>query len=93
MNFAEIETAKRLGLSFILIVLNDSMLKLEVQQMNKRFGENYGVTFQNPDFVQLASSFGIQGTRAGNLAEFENIFKETMQSPKGIVLIDVILQE
>ncbi|MFL6557111.1 MAG: acetolactate synthase large subunit, partial [Bacillus sp. (in: firmicutes)] len=43
MNFAEIETARRLGLSFIIIVLNDSMLKLEVQQMNKMFGENYGV--------------------------------------------------
>ena len=61
MNFAEIETAKRLGLSFIIIVLNDSMLKLEVQQMQKLFGDSYGVTFQNPDFVQLAASFGIKG--------------------------------
>jgi acetolactate synthase-1/2/3 large subunit len=40
MNFAEIETAKRLGLSFIMIVLNDFKLKLEVQQMNKKFGHN-----------------------------------------------------
>ena len=48
MNFAEIETAKRLGLSFTIIVLNNSMLKLEVQQMDKLFGESYGVTFENP---------------------------------------------
>ena len=46
MNFAEIETAKRLGLSFVIIVINDSMLKLEVQQMTKLFGESYGVTFR-----------------------------------------------
>jgi acetolactate synthase-1/2/3 large subunit len=91
MNFAEIETAKRLGLSFIIIVLNDSMLKLEVQQMNKMFGENYGVTFQNPDFVQLAASFGIKGIRASSLVEFENILKEELHSVDEIVLIDVAL--
>jgi acetolactate synthase-1/2/3 large subunit len=72
MNFAEIETAKRLGLSFIMIVLNDFKLKLGVQQMNKKFGHNYGVTFQKPDFVQLAASFGITGGRSNNLVEFEN---------------------
>ncbi|MEH7484542.1 acetolactate synthase large subunit [Neobacillus drentensis] len=92
MNFAELETAKRLGLSFLIIVLNDSMLKLEVQQMNKMFGENYGVTFQNPDFVNLAASFGIKGIRASTLGEFENILKEELQSLKEIVVIDVAMQ-
>ncbi|WP_223590647.1 acetolactate synthase large subunit [Neobacillus bataviensis] len=92
MNFAEIETAKRLGLSFIIIVLNDWMLKLEVQQMNKKFGTSYGVTFQNPDFVQLAASFGIQGFRTDNLVEFEHILKENLDSPKGIIIIDATLQ-
>ena len=91
MNFAEIETAKRLGLSFIIIVLNDSMLKLEVQQMNKLFGESYGVTFQNPDFVQLAASFGIKGTQASNLEEFETVLKETLQTLDEIVLIEVVM--
>lgn len=92
MNFAEIETAKRLGLSFIILVLNDSMLKLEVQQMNKHFGSSYGVTFQNPDYVQLAASFGIEGIRAGNLVEFEIILTEKFTSLEGIVLIDVVIQ-
>ncbi|MFP5112096.1 acetolactate synthase large subunit [Bacillaceae bacterium C204] len=91
MNFAEIETAKRLGLSFIILVLNDSMLKLEVQQMNKKFGENYGATFQNPDFVQLAASFGVTGNRARDLREFDNILKKSLQSLNDIVLIDVVL--
>ncbi|WP_144548251.1 acetolactate synthase large subunit [Bacillus sp. X1(2014)] len=92
MNFAEIETAKRLGLSFIIIVLNDSMLKLEVSQMNKKFGDNYGVTFQNPDFVRLAASFGINGMRASTLDEFENIFNEALQSVGEIFLIEVALE-
>jgi acetolactate synthase I/II/III large subunit len=92
MNFAEIETAKRLGLSFILIILNDSKLKLEVQQMNKMFGESHGVTFTNPDFVQLAASFGVKGKRAANLSDFENILNDSLHTLEGIILIDVTLQ-
>ncbi|MEH7155016.1 acetolactate synthase large subunit [Neobacillus drentensis] len=92
MNFAEIETAQRLGLSFIIVVLNDSMLKLEVQQMNKKFGENYGVTFQNPDFTLLAKSFGINGTLVSTLDEFENILKDALHSKEKITLIEVAMQ-
>ena len=91
MNFAEIETAKRLGLSFVIIVINDSMLKLEVQQMIKQFGENYGLSFHNPNFVQLAASFGIKGKQAGNLTEFETILKETLHTLDEIVLIEVVM--
>jgi acetolactate synthase-1/2/3 large subunit len=92
MNFAEIETAKRLGLSFIIIVINDSMLKLEVQQMTKMFGESYGLNFHNPDFVQLAASFGIKGMRAENLNEFETNLKEALQTLNEFVLIEVATQ-
>ena len=92
MNFAEIETAKRLGLSFIIIVLNDSMLKLEAQQMTKLFGESNGVTFQNPDFTQLAVSFGIKGVLARNTSEFETIIKEAQETSNEIVLIEAVFE-
>lgn len=92
MNFAEIETAKRLGFSFMIIVLNDSMLKLEVQQMNKKFGDNYGAAFQNPDYVQLANSFGIEGVKINSLAEFEKTLKEKLTHLENIILLEVALQ-
>ncbi|WP_442600130.1 acetolactate synthase large subunit [Neobacillus sp. D3-1R] len=92
MNFAEIETAKRLGLSFILIVLNDSKLKLEMQQMDKLFGDSYGVTFENPDFVKLADGYGIKGVRVRTLVEFQTVLKESLINLKDIVLIEVFLQ-
>jgi acetolactate synthase-1/2/3 large subunit len=92
MNFAEIETAKRLGISFIIIVLNDSTLKIEQEMMNKMFSKSYGVTFTNPDFVQLATSFGIKGERVNSLVEFENIIKRTLKHSNEIVLIDVLLK-
>ncbi|MED4619505.1 thiamine pyrophosphate-dependent enzyme, partial [Priestia megaterium] len=52
----------------------------------------YGVTFTNPDFVQLAKSFGIKGEQANSLVEFENIMKRALQSLDEIVLIDVLLK-
>jgi acetolactate synthase I/II/III large subunit len=90
MNVAEIETAKRLGVALIIIVFNDSMLRLEVETMSKKFGESYGVTFQNPDFVQLAESFGIKGKRAVNVVELESFLQEAFAAEE-IVLIDVAL--
>lgn len=92
MNFAEIETANRLGLSFIIILLSDSMLKLEVQQMDKQFGESYGVTFDNPNFIKLAEGFGIKGMQAKSLSEFQTALQESLQTLEKIVLIEVFLQ-
>jgi len=92
MNFSELETAKRLGLSFVIILLNDSMLKLEVDTMEKKFGDSFGVTFTNPDFVQLAESYGARGMKATNVEEFEAMLTEAMNSRGEIVLIDTIVQ-
>ena len=91
MNFAEIETAKRLGILIIIIVLNNHVLELERQMMDKRFGHSYGVAFGNPDFVILAESFGIKGVRPQTLGEFEEMLKAELLSQSEIVLIEVPL--
>ena len=78
MNISELETAKRLGLSFIIILLNDSTLKLEKQMMQQKFANSYGTSFENPDFVQLAESFGIKGVRPKNLNEFEQVLMSAL---------------
>ncbi|WP_147535772.1 acetolactate synthase large subunit [Bacillus marasmi] len=92
MNFSEIETANRLGLTFIIILINDSMLKLEVQQMDRLFGESYGVTFDNPNFLKLAQGFGIKGMQAKSFAEFQTALQDSLQTQDKIVLIEVIFQ-
>ncbi|MEH7442096.1 acetolactate synthase large subunit [Bacillus sp. JJ1122] len=93
MNVGEIETAKRLGLSFVIICLNDWMLKIEKKMMEQQFGHSYGVNFSNPDFVQLAGSFGIKGVRANSLTELDSILSHEISSQEGIVLIDVPISE
>ncbi|WP_260838937.1 thiamine pyrophosphate-dependent enzyme [Heyndrickxia oleronia] len=89
MNMSEIETAKRLGLSFIIIILNDSILKLEQVMMNKKFGESFGVSFSNPDFAQLAESFGVKGKKITTFKDFEESLKKVIESPEELCLFDV----
>lgn len=88
MTFSELETAKRIGVPLVIIVLNDGVLKLEQQMMNKKLGRSVGVSFGNPDFVLLAESFGIKGLRPGTLTEFEKMLQMAISSQK-IILFDI----
>ncbi|MCM3694697.1 acetolactate synthase large subunit [Neobacillus niacini] len=90
MNISELETAKRLGLSFIIIVLNNSALKLEEQMMQEKFNHSFGTDFRNPDFVQLAESFGITAVRPTQLNEFEQILKVALNQSNELTMIDII---
>jgi acetolactate synthase I/II/III large subunit len=92
MNISELETAKRLGLSLIIIVLNNSTLKLEEQMMKEKFGNSFGADFGNPDFVRLAESFGVKGVRPQTLDDFEKILLDAINSTSEITLIDVPMQ-
>ncbi|WHY85168.1 acetolactate synthase large subunit [Neobacillus novalis] len=91
MNFSELETAKRLGVSFVIVLLNNSMLKLEVDTMEKKFADSFGVTFSNPDFIQLAEGYGVRGKRVINILEFEGVLTEAVNANNEVVLIDVIM--
>ncbi len=91
MNFAEIETATRLGLSFIIIILNNSKLKLEEEMMMKTFKNRYGTAFGNPDFVKLADSFHIKGLRPTNISEFEKMLTDA-QMQNELTLIEIQLE-
>ena len=61
MNVQELETAKRLGVAIVAVVLVDG--RLGVIEVNERrlFRRTFGTTFGNPDFVQLARAFGVAG--------------------------------
>ncbi|MEH7387307.1 acetolactate synthase large subunit [Bacillus sp. JJ1521] len=89
MNIAELETAKRLGLSIIVIVLNNLTLKLEEQMMEEKFFHSYGDSFGNPDFLKLAESFGVKGVRPSQLNEFDEFLKNALTGDNGLTLIDI----
>lgn len=59
MNSQELETAKRLRLPMVVVVLVDNRYGVIELNQKRRFGRSFGVDFGNPDFVQYAQSFGV----------------------------------
>ncbi|MHB2209122.1 acetolactate synthase large subunit [Methylobacterium sp. CM6257] len=63
MNSQELETAVRLKLNLVVLVLDDSAYgMIRWKQAVDKF-EDYGMTFGNPDFVLYAKSYGATGHR------------------------------
>lgn len=86
MSMAELETAKRLGLPLVVMVWNDSALGLiELHQM-RRFGRTMGTTFQTPDLVALARSFGIDGLRVESGSEFAPALRKGLDADAPFII-------
>jgi len=65
MNIQELETAVRVGTPFVLLVWSDNRYGLIDWKQRNRYGHARAVEFGNPDWVQLAESFGCKGVRVG----------------------------
>lgn len=88
MNSQEMETAVRLGLDMVVIILNDSaygMIKWKQEGMGFN---NFGLDYNNPDFVKYAESYGATGHRPMSHADFKAILAKALDS-KGVHLIDL----
>jgi acetolactate synthase-1/2/3 large subunit len=88
MNSQELETAVRLNLDLVVIILNDGaygMIKWKQEGMGF---ENFGLDYNNPDFVSYAESFGATGHRAESATDFQNILIESFDAG-GVHVIDL----
>jgi acetolactate synthase-1/2/3 large subunit len=63
MNSQELETAVRLKLNLVVLILNDNSYgMIRWKQAVDNFPD-FGLTFGNPDFVKYAESYGAKGSR------------------------------
>lgn len=88
MNSQEMETAVRLGLDLVVIILNDNaygMIKWKQEGMGFN---NFGLDYNNPDFVKYAESYGAIGHRPTSHIEFRKILQQALNA-KGVHLIDL----
>ena len=72
MNSQEMETAVRLGLDLVVIVLRDDGYGMIKWKQTGGGFPAYGLDFGNPDFIDYARSYGAQGVRierTGQLVE------------------------
>ena len=88
MNSQELETAVRLKMHLVVLILNDSAYgMIKWKQANMGFG-NYGLDFGNPDFVKYAESYGAHGHRVSSADELLPLMKKCHENP-GVHVIDV----
>src|SRR5215213_3808832 len=63
MNSQELETAVRLGLDLVVLILNDSAYGMIRWKQAVDHFPDFGLTFGNPDFVKYADAYGATGWR------------------------------
>jgi acetolactate synthase I/II/III large subunit len=66
MNSHELETAARLGLNLVVLIVQDNAYGMIRWKQAADGFPDFGLTFGNPDFVAYAESFGIKGSRVGS---------------------------
>ncbi|MDA3788603.1 MAG: acetolactate synthase large subunit [Desulfobacula sp.] len=91
MNSQELETAVRLKLNLVIIILNDAaygMIKWKQEQLGL---EVQGLEFTNPDFVLYAQSYGASGHRITKANQFYECLKQCLENP-GVHLIDLPIE-
>jgi acetolactate synthase-1/2/3 large subunit len=88
MNSQEIETAVRLKLDLVVLLLRDNAYgMIKWKQANMNF-ENFGMDMGNPDFVRYTESYGAHGHRPKSAEEFGPLLSKCLDTP-GVHLIDL----
>jgi acetolactate synthase-1/2/3 large subunit len=88
MNSQELETAVRLKLGLLVLIINDSaygMIKWKQKEMGF---QDFGLDFHNPDFVKYAESYGASGHRVDKTEELGPLISRCFEIP-GVHIIDV----
>ena len=88
MNSQEIETAVRLGLNLVVTILNDSAYgMIRWKQAGAGF-KDWGLSFNNPNFVDYAKSYGASGHRVKSADDLALTFEKAFNAG-GVHIVDV----
>jgi acetolactate synthase-1/2/3 large subunit len=87
MNSQEMETAVRLKLNITVVILNDSSYgMIRWKQANMGF-KDWGLTYNNPDFVKYAEAYGAKGYRVTSAKHLTELLTTCTNTP-GVHLVD-----
>jgi acetolactate synthase-1/2/3 large subunit len=88
MNSQELETAKRLGLDLVVLILRDDAYGMIKWKQEAAGFDDFGLDFGNPDFVAYARSYGVEGTRVGRGDRLSEVITRCFERG-GVQVIDV----
>jgi len=88
MNSQEIETALRYNVAIVIMIWNDSEYGLIKWHQERRFGHSNNISFNNPDFVKYAESFGAKGYRVEKAEDLATTLQKAI-ADNTVVVVDV----
>ncbi|AGA32690.1 Thiamine pyrophosphate-requiring enzyme [Thioalkalivibrio nitratireducens DSM 14787] len=88
MNSQELETAVRLGLNLVVLVLRDDAYGMIRWKQAAMGFDDYGLTYGNPDFVRYAEAYGAYGHRVESADALRPLIAFCLAAP-GLHVIDV----
>ena len=81
MNSQELETAVRLKLHIVVIIMRDDAYgMIKWKQANMNF-DNFGLDYGNPDFVKYAESYGAKGWRIETVEGLHERIEHCLKEP------------
>ncbi len=87
MNSQEIETALRWNLAMVVLIWTDEEYGLIHWHQDKAFGRPSNISFNNPDFVKYAESFGAKGYRVESSEDLVPTLEKAI-ADNTVVIID-----
>jgi acetolactate synthase-1/2/3 large subunit len=75
MNSQELETAVRLKLNLVVLVLEDRAYGMIRWKQEVDGFSDFGLDFGNPEFVAYAKSYGAKGSRVGKVSELSTMLE------------------
>ena len=79
MNSQELETAVRLKLNLVVLILDDGAYGMTRWKQAVDDFPDFGLTFSNPDFVTYAQAYGAKGTRVHSLDDLAPTLEAAFQ--------------
>ncbi|RJQ68894.1 MAG: acetolactate synthase large subunit [Desulfobacteraceae bacterium] len=88
MNVQEMETARRLNSNIVVQVWQDNAYGLIAWKQQHLYGRHTDLSFGNPDFVQMAHSFGWHAHHCERSADLQGVLRRALdeQGPSLVVI-------
>ena len=90
MNIQELATLAENKLDVIVFILNNSEFGIIRQWEEDMYDmEPYQISLKNPDFLKLASSYGIDAVMVDNLEDLELVLSKELSGP---LVVEVVVE-
>ncbi len=87
MGMAELATAVKYGIPLVIVVVNDDALTaIKGSQQKNHQGRVIDTDLTNPDFAEMARTFGAEGRRVQDLSQFKGVLAESLTARHPVVI-------